>query len=59
MADVIPLDQRQAALRSLPAASGRACSDFLQVAHGVALYQPADIYQQLERSSKYGSCSSG
>jgi inner membrane protein len=25
-----------------------------RLAHGVALYQPVDIYQQLERSAKYG-----
>jgi inner membrane protein involved in colicin E2 resistance len=30
------------------------CTEFVGLAHGVTLYQPADIYQQLERSAKYG-----
>jgi inner membrane protein len=29
------------------------CGDFVALAHGVALYQPVDLYQQLERSTKY------
>jgi inner membrane protein len=33
-------------------ASGN-CADVAKIAHGVALYQPADIYQQLQRSAKY------
>lgn len=33
--------------------AGRDC-ELGRLAHGVALYQPVDIYQQLERSAKYG-----
>jgi inner membrane protein len=33
---------------------GRKCGELDLIAHGVALFQPADIYQQLERSAKYG-----
>ena len=30
------------------------CREFFQLAHGVSFVQPVDIYQQLERASKYG-----
>jgi inner membrane protein len=47
---------RQAFERCL---AGPNCADFTRIAHGVALYQPVDIYQQLERTSKYGFLFSG
>jgi inner membrane protein len=36
------------------AGGAASCTEFVGLAHGVALYQPADVYQQLERSAKYG-----
>jgi inner membrane protein len=41
-------------LNQIYAQCGRACAPFDGVAHGVALFRPVDIYQQLERSTKYG-----
>lgn len=43
---------RQAFDRCFAGGSGK-CGDVANLAHGVALYQPVDIYQQLERSAKY------
>jgi inner membrane protein len=41
-------------LNQLYAQCGRACAAFDAVAHGVELFRPVDVYQQLERSTKYG-----
>jgi inner membrane protein len=35
-------------------AASRECGELGRLAHGVALYQPVDVYQQLERTAKYG-----
>jgi inner membrane protein len=45
---------RQLYERCLSGSASQQCIAFNELAHGVALYQPADLYQQLERSAKYG-----